>query len=292
MGTKLKDICDGYAFHFLEDVDVPAVELMAVGRESRNDRSYFWDNRDRPPAFLFQYTLSGSGTLKTEGEAIKVDAGKGFFLQFPDEEIYYFDENNNEAPWEFLYIVIRGAGVMPYYQYYVKRFGKIASLSLSHPAILKLFDLHMLAKCGRIRNAFVAGKEAFDFLCLLCSGEEEVSKGYSSLIENAIVYMEQNFQKELALSSLAEYLGVSQSHFSREFLKETGESPVRFLAKLRLEKAISLLNTTDMHLEEISGVCGFSDCNYFSKVFRKYMKVSPGRFRKQIRREGYVNVRI
>ena len=62
--------------------------------------------------------------------------------------------------------------------------------------------------------------------------------------------------------------------------------------KLRLEKAIELLNTTDMNLQEISGACGFAESNYFSKVFRKYMKASPGKFRKHVQREGYVNVQI
>ena len=121
---------------------------------------------------------------------------------------------------------------------------------------------------------------------------EEADRAYSPLVESAVSYMEHHFGEELALSALSERLGVSQSHLSREFLRETGEQPIRFLTKLRLEKAIELLNTTDMNLQEISGACGFAESNYFSKVFRKYMKASPGKFRKHVQREGYVNVQI
>lgn len=292
MDKAREDICEGYGFHFLEDVDTPMAGLIAVGRESRNDGSYFWDNRKREPAFLFQYTLSGSGTLRAEEGVYKADAGKGFFLQFPGDECYCFDETNDEGPWQFLYVLISGEGVLPYYRYYVRRCGKIAALSRTHPAVQKLFDLYAMARGGHIRTAFSAGREAFSFLCLLCGGEEETGRTYSPLVESAAAHMERGFEDELTLSSLAEALGVSQSHLSREFLRETGEQPVRFLTKLRLQKAIELLNTTDMRLQEISKACGFAESNYFSKVFRKYMKVSPGRFRRHVQREGYINVQI
>lgn len=292
MERETKDICDGYGFRFLEDVETPAAGLMAIGKESRHDNSYFWDNRSRGPAFLFQYTLSGSGVLETEEGVFKAEAGDGFFLQFPGNERYYFDETQSKEPWEFFYILINGACVLPYYRYFVRRFGKITPLPQCHPAVQKLFDLHAMARGGRIRSAFAASREAFGFLCLLCGGVEEADRAYSPLVESAVSYMEHHFGEELALSALSERLGVSQSHLSREFLRETGEQPIRFLTKLRLEKAIELLNTTDMNLQEISGACGFAESNYFSKVFRKYMKASPGKFRKHVQREGYVNVQI
>ena len=41
MERETKDICDGYGFRFLEDVETPAAGLMAIGKESRHDNSYF-----------------------------------------------------------------------------------------------------------------------------------------------------------------------------------------------------------------------------------------------------------
>ena len=293
MERETKDICDGYGFRFLEDVETPAAGLMAIGKESRHDNSYFWDNRSRGLAFLFQYTLSGSGVLETEEGVFKAEAGDGFFLQFPGNERYYFDETQSKEPWEFFYILINGACVLPYYRYFVRRFGKITPLPQSHPAVQKLFDLHAMARGGRNRAApLLQAGRLLDSCVSFAVVWKKPTGRISPLVESAVSYMEHHFGEELALSALSERLGVSQSHLSREFLRETGEQPIRFLTKLRLEKAIELLNTTDMNLQEISGACGFAESNYFSKVFRKYMKASPGKFRKHVQREGYVNVQI
>lgn len=104
--------------------------------------------------------------------------------------------------------------------------------------------------------------------------------------------MEQHFDHPITLLEAAETLGVSQSHLSREFVKYTGEQPIRYLTKVRLEYAVKLLHSTDMRLEEVSAACGFADSNYFSKVFKKYMKASPGELRRQMRALGYANVKV
>ena len=50
-----EDIIDNYAFHFLEDVEEPFVQLIAVGREARHFACYHLENRKRESAYLFQY---------------------------------------------------------------------------------------------------------------------------------------------------------------------------------------------------------------------------------------------
>ena len=67
MNEKEKEICEDYGFLFCDNVENPAVRLTAIGWQKRNSREYYWDNRERPFGFLFQYTLKGSGTLKTGG---------------------------------------------------------------------------------------------------------------------------------------------------------------------------------------------------------------------------------
>ncbi len=114
----------------------------------------------------------------------------------------------------------------------------------------------------------------------------------SNLINNAKKYIDKNYSKPISLAQTAKYLGVSQSHLSREFVKYTGENPIYYLTKVRLEKSVELLNSTDMNLSDISEACGFSNDNYFSKVFKKHMKISPSEFRKQIRTQNYICVKV
>ena len=48
MFTNREDICEDYGFRFLDNVQEPAVQLDAVGWQSRNDKSYYWNNKNRP----------------------------------------------------------------------------------------------------------------------------------------------------------------------------------------------------------------------------------------------------
>lgn len=286
-----KDFCDDYGFRFLDHVEDGAIQLDAVGRQRRNNRKYYWDNRNRQECFLFQYTLNGSGTLKTEEGTFVIKSGEAFFVHMPGNEAYYFDEKNNQAPWEFIYIMFSGRSVFSYYQYILNHAGKILSIPSHHPVIKQLMDLYFQARNGLLQSAFMAEGAAFQFLCALCD-ISNAKERHSSLTDRAKAYMEQNFDKPITLAGTAEHLGVSSSHLSREFLKYTGEQPVRYLTKVRLEHSIKLLHSTDMRLEEISASCGFSDCNYFSKVFKKYMKTAPGELRREMKAQGYVSIKV
>ncbi len=289
--NKEKDLCDDYAFKFLDNVAEPAVQLNAVGKQSRNSSNYFWNNADRRPAFLFQYTLSGTGTLKADDKKLILRKGQAFFLQMPGNECYYFDEEENDAPWEFIYILLGGKSVSEYYKYIVQHIGKVFDLSTFHPAVKLLFDIHCKAKYGQFKNAFSAAGDVFRFLCLLCDPNLNYCH-HSDLIEKAKEYLNNNFSKQITLAQTADFLGVSQSHLSREFVKRTGENPIHYLTKVRIENAVDMLVSTDRSLGEISRLCGFSNSNYFCKVFAKYMQTSPGEFRKQTNARGYINVKV
>jgi len=288
----MQDICDDYGFLFLDNVETPMIRLDGIGKQSRYSKEYYWDNRNRQEMYLFQYTLNGNGTLKSSGKTYTLEKGDAFFVKMPGDEIYYFDEENNRAPWELIYILFSGPGVESYYNYITERVGKVMQLPEYHPAIRKLFDLYTKAGAGQVKNAFAADNEVFSFLCLLCANEREETGVQVELIERARKYIEDHYADDISLYSAAEYLGVSQSHLSREFAKHIGEPAVKYLTKVRLEKAAELLCSTERSLEEIGRACGFADGNYFGKVFRKYMKLSPGNFRKQMKMQGYKSIQV
>lgn len=287
-----KDFCDDYGFHFLNDVDSPAVQLIAIGRQSRSFDSYYWNNSDRTPCFLFQYTLSGSGTLEIDNHTYIIDKGKAFFLKMPANEAYYFDQQHNQAPWEFLYIMFQGNCMIPYYEYITSHAGKIISLPAYHSAIKLLFDLHHKAQNGFAQDSFTTASDVFYFLCLLCNAVSHNENHPSHLVSQVQDYLKNHYADPITLSRTAEHFGVSQSHLSREFLKYTNEQPIRYLTKIRIEHAALLLHSTEMSLDEISSSCGFTDSNYFYKVFKKYMKITPNGFRQQMKEQDFTSVKI
>ena len=68
---------------------------------------------------------------------------------------------------------------------------------------------------------------------------------------------------------MAEELNVSKHYLSSIFKKETGENMSFFINKLRIEKAKQLLLESDMKIKEVFEQVGYSDQQYFSKVFKK-----------------------
>lgn len=286
------DIIDNYAFHFLEDVKAPLIRLSAIGREARYSSQYHWENRKRGPAYLFQYTLKGSGTVKIGGQEHILDEGKAFFLKMPGEESYYFDEKHNRAPWELVFIMLECHGAERYCQYIEEHLGKIISLPISHEAIQLLLKLHADAKGQRIQSPFLLSSRAFEFLCLLCCASQQNADSGSGLIERARDYIRRSSGRPIGISDVAAFLKVSPSHLSREFYKSTGMKPIDYLTRVRLEKAVDLLASSDIKIEGIGNRCGFSSANYFGKVFKRHMAMTPAQFRSYIQREGYSKIQI
>jgi len=93
--------------------------------------------------------------------------------------------------------------------------------------------------------------------------------------DSILRYIENNFDKEISINTLANMINISKYHFCRLFKQITGKSAVEYINRLRIEKSVSLLSDTNYNITEIAMLCGFNDTNYFSRIFKKYKKVSP-----------------
>jgi DNA-binding response OmpR family regulator len=84
----------------------------------------------------------------------------------------------------------------------------------------------------------------------------------------------------LDVQTLCQAVNLSYTQFFRKLKALTGESPTLFIRKVRLKKAVVLLKTTDFNISEIAYGVGFSDPNYFSRVFTEEFGVPPSAVRK------------
>ncbi|MDF2802674.1 MAG: two-component response regulator [Anaerocolumna sp.] len=101
------------------------------------------------------------------------------------------------------------------------------------------------------------------------------------LIDKAQEYIGEHYcNSELSVDSLCSYLNVSATYFSTLFKRETSMNFVNYLTKVRMEKALQLLNTTDEKTYNVSTIVGYTEPNYFSYVFKKHYGVSPSNYRK------------
>lgn len=103
----------------------------------------------------------------------------------------------------------------------------------------------------------------------------------SPVVRDAIRYMETNFFMIQNLEEVAKHSGVSKSHLIRRVRAETGKTPCAILQEIRMNYARLLLIYETFGICEISAMIGYSDPDYFCKVFRRASGTTPASFRKQ-----------
>ncbi len=81
------------------------------------------------------------------------------------------------------------------------------------------------------------------------------------------------------LDEMAESCGLKRSRFSALVKSATGDTPINFLNRLRIQKACNLLEHTEESITHIAFECGYESSQYFARMFRSYMNCSPGDYR-------------
>ena len=133
------------------------------------------------------------------------------------------------------------------------------------------------------KYAFRDGTGLDELLTCMEECEKELSSQnvYSRLTIEAIRILEESYaNSELSLNFVAEQLCVTPQHLSRTFRAETGVTFVSYLSKLRIRKAMLLLQDPNLKMYEIAEQTGYVTQHYFSNVFKKAIGVSPADYRK------------
>jgi AraC-like DNA-binding protein/ligand-binding sensor protein len=104
---------------------------------------------------------------------------------------------------------------------------------------------------------------------------------HAAALRKAESFILENFTRKISLKEIASIAGLSPPYFSTIFKEEMGENLSKYLNRLRVEKASRLLLETDISLAEIAASCCFEDQSWFSKIFKAYTGISPGRYRNQ-----------
>ncbi len=109
-----------------------------------------------------------------------------------------------------------------------------------------------------------------------------LTQGNNNLAELVKKYLNQNYSAKITLELLSERFNCSQSLLIKSFKKEFGTTIMHELMEIRLLKAEEHLRKSRIPLKEIADECGFSDQNYFSKVFAAKYGCSPSEYRKKL----------
>ena len=93
------------------------------------------------------------------------------------------------------------------------------------------------------------------------------------------VWLEHHYMQDVSLDQAAEAMGMSSFYFSRLFRTSYNQTFLEYLTAYRIDRAVELLQQTDIPVREIAVRVGYTDANYFTKVFKRHLGVTPTEYR-------------
>jgi len=103
-----------------------------------------------------------------------------------------------------------------------------------------------------------------------------------SMIQEVRIFIEEHYHNpDMSLTYIGEHFHIKSNYMSRLFKEETGENFVDYLAHIRIEQAMCLLKETELPVQEIAGLVGYSHYVSFNRVFKKIAGVTPGDYRRE-----------
>ena len=98
-----------------------------------------------------------------------------------------------------------------------------------------------------------------------------------------ITYIAEHYKEKIYIETLSDMITVSPDYFTKMFKDSIGRTPIDYINGIRINRAMQMLATTDTSVNDISDGLGFSNANYFHKIFKQYMNTSPVAYRKMVK---------
>ena len=92
-------------------------------------------------------------------------------------------------------------------------------------------------------------------------------------------YIDRNYKKDISAKDVAGILGYSDVYFSKVFKQLFDDNFINYLTKIRIDRAKVLLKDVSFNIKEIGKSVGYADSNYFTKVFKRSIGISPSEYR-------------
>lgn len=101
-----------------------------------------------------------------------------------------------------------------------------------------------------------------------------------NVVRQACQYVVDHVDEKIGLTIISDALGISKNYFCSLFKQETGENFLNFVTKAKLQRAKYLLKEKNMRIYEVCNYLGYTDTTYFTKLFKKYIGMTPNEYKK------------
>ncbi len=240
------------------------------------------------------YILSGEGNYRIEGTVVKVAAGDLLIFNPAVSHQSVRDEGSNWSTTEFVvgFTDIQLPGYPRDYiplkdnRYLLHAEGDLKSKIVRICTLLDLENRmgqegrYMMQKALLMQLLVLVLREQCESTAINSACESKgLNKAY--MVGRIIDYFEEHYDEKISLEHIAENMYLSPFYISKIFKSETGETPIRYLINIRLERAKQLLEEGHRgSIQEIAASVGYEDAYHFSKLFKKRYGMTPSEAKK------------
>ena len=256
------------------------LNVISCDRQEFYERNMKCFRPDGRADYHILYIIKGKCFVKEEKK--EIEAGKGSLVVYlPYERQEY--EYKKDIDTVVYYIHFSGDACSELIDKYRLSEKRVYNIGVNL-MLLNIFDL--------LVEEYNHKRFCFDDICRSCLINILAYSGRINLmsnIKNSAVAIKINeicdeiicnYSKNLSVGEYAKMCNLSESRFSHLFKEITGISPVKYIIRVKLEKSKDMILNTDYPLSQICSDVGFSDQNYFSRIFKKYYGTSPSKLRK------------
>lgn len=125
------------------------------------------------------------------------------------------------------------------------------------------------------------------FILITSYVKSQSNINYSNHIVRATKeYLENHYTEDISLENVAAQVNISPQYFSKLIKKTTGFNFIDWLSMLRVKKAKELLTNSNLTVKEVCFMVGYKDPNYFSRIFKKRIGITPSEY---VKTSSYFN---
>lgn len=161
--------------------------------------------------------------------------------------------------------------------------GAYSFLNLMIYLVEKYYDRQTAIFCSKVFQIDLDRKSQSEFI--IFSGQKQHG---DEMVKKAQTYLEKNLQEKISMEQLSSRFSVGRRNFDRRFIKATGNTPVEYSQRVKIESAKRAFENSRKTINEVMYEVGYSDVKAFREVFRKVTGMSPIEYKGKYNKDAAV----
>lgn len=266
----------------------PLFWMLGAGHEQITpSRGYFYDARKRTdtPHYVLQLTLAGAGFFEKNRRRHLVEPGTAFLHEIPGDFTYGYPPERNDT-YDQVFVSMSGPVASRWCERIIAAHGHVLRFPAHAAGTVSAIMLDLVRRRAgdqqELRDRYLVSAQLDLLVMTVMSVLSHERLAVRPLVAQAVELIQHNAANpKFDVAAMAMALGCTREHLARSFRAATGVSPSDYLIQHRLRLATAALRERNEKIDAVARRSGFAGANYFCRIFRRHIGVTPGQFRQR-----------